>query len=44
VTFTFDRAATNFHYEGAAWREILRATPTVPKQPKPASVWKRYQI
>lgn len=27
VTFTFDRAAKRFHYEGAAWREILRRYP-----------------
>ena len=24
VTFTFDRATKQFHYDGAAWREILR--------------------
>ena len=24
VTFTFDRAAKKFHYEGWAWREIVR--------------------
>jgi len=27
VTFTFDRAARKFHYDGAAWREILRRYP-----------------
>jgi hypothetical protein len=27
VTFTFDRSAKKFHYEGAAWREILRRYP-----------------
>lgn len=27
VTFTFDRAAKRFHYEGWAWREIIRRYP-----------------
>jgi hypothetical protein len=27
VTFTFDRSAKKFHYEGAAWREILQRYP-----------------
>jgi hypothetical protein len=27
VTFVFDRATKRFHYEGAAWREILRRYP-----------------
>jgi len=27
VTFTFDRAAKKFHYEGWAWREIVRRYP-----------------
>ena len=27
VTFVFDRAAKQFHYDGAAWREILRRYP-----------------
>lgn len=27
VTFTFDRATKRFHYDGAAWREILRRHP-----------------
>ena len=27
VTFTFDRATKQFHYEGWAWREILRRYP-----------------
>ncbi len=31
VTFTFDRAAKRFHYEGAAWREILRRYPRSPE-------------
>jgi hypothetical protein len=31
VTFTFDRAARKFHYEGAAWREILHRYPNSPE-------------
>lgn len=31
VTFTFDRAARQFHYEGAAWREIMRHYPNSPE-------------
>lgn len=31
VTFTFDRAAKRFHYDGAAWREILRRHPDTPE-------------
>ena len=27
VTFTFERATKQFHYDGAAWREILRRYP-----------------
>lgn len=27
ITFTFDRAAKRFHYDGASWREILRRYP-----------------
>jgi hypothetical protein len=27
VTFTFDRAAKRFHYDGAAWREIMQRHP-----------------
>ncbi len=27
VTFVFDRSAKKFHYDGAAWREILRRFP-----------------
>jgi hypothetical protein len=27
VTFTFDRATKQFHYDGAAWREIVRRYP-----------------
>jgi len=31
VTFTFDRAARQFHYDGAAWREIVRRYPNSPE-------------
>jgi len=31
VTFTFDRAAKKFHYDGAAWREIVRRYPNSPE-------------
>jgi hypothetical protein len=31
VTFTFDRTAKRFHYEGAAWREIVRRYPNSPE-------------
>ena len=31
VTFTFDRATKQFHYDGAAWREILQRYPHVPE-------------
>jgi len=31
VTFTFDRAAKQFHYDGAAWREILKRYPNSPE-------------
>lgn len=31
VTFTFDRATKQFHYDGAAWREILRKHPDRPE-------------
>jgi hypothetical protein len=31
VTFTFDRAAKLFRYDGAAWREILRHYPNSPE-------------
>jgi hypothetical protein len=27
VTFVFDRSSKRFHYEGAAWREILQRYP-----------------
>jgi hypothetical protein len=31
ITFVFDRAAKQFHYDGAAWREILRRYPRSPE-------------
>jgi outer membrane protein assembly factor BamD (BamD/ComL family) len=31
VTFTFDREKKQFHYDGAAWREILRKYPNSPE-------------
>jgi hypothetical protein len=31
VTFAFDRAAKKFHYDGAAWREIVRRHPNSPE-------------
>ena len=31
VTFTFDRATKQFHYEGWAWREIVRKYPNSPE-------------
>jgi hypothetical protein len=31
VTFTFDRATKQFHYDGAAWREIIRKYPDSPE-------------
>lgn len=31
VTFTFDRATKQFHYDGAAWREIVRRYPNSPE-------------
>ena len=38
VTFTFDRAARQFHYDGAAWREIMQRHP---KSPEAAEARKR---
>jgi hypothetical protein len=40
VTFTFDRAAKKFHYDGAAWREILQR---YPNSPEAAEARKRLQ-
>ena len=31
IAFIFDRAAKQFHYDGAAWREILRRYPRSPE-------------
>jgi hypothetical protein len=31
VTFTFDRERKQFHYDGAAWREIVRRYPNSPE-------------
>jgi len=31
VTFTFDRTTKSFHYDGAAWRELLRRYPNSPE-------------
>jgi hypothetical protein len=31
ITFISDRATKHFHYEGAAWREILRRYPRSPE-------------
>lgn len=31
ITFLFDRATKRFHYEGGAWREILRRYPNSPE-------------
>jgi hypothetical protein len=31
VRFVFDRAAKQFHYDGAAWREVLRRHPRSPE-------------
>jgi hypothetical protein len=31
VTFTFDRATKKFHYEGWAWREVVRRYPNSPE-------------
>jgi hypothetical protein len=40
VLFTFDRAAKQFHYDGAAWREILQR---YPKSPEAAEAKKRLE-
>ena len=31
ITFIFDRASKSFHYDGAAWREIVRRYPQSPE-------------
>ena len=33
VTFTFDNTTKRFHYDGAAWRELLRRHPNSPEAP-----------
>jgi hypothetical protein len=40
VTFMFDRATKQFHYDGAAWREIVRK---YPNSPEAAEVKKRLE-
>jgi hypothetical protein len=40
VIFTFDRAAKKFHYEGAAWRELLQR---YSKSPEAAEARKRLE-
>jgi hypothetical protein len=39
VTFTFDRAAKKFHYEGAAWREIMQRYPNSPEAAEARKRW-----
>jgi len=41
VIFTFDRSAKKFHYDGAAWREIMQR---YPKSPEAAEARKRLEI
>lgn len=41
VIFTFDRSAKKFHYDGAAWREIVRRYPS---SPEAAAARKRLDI
>jgi hypothetical protein len=31
ITFTFDRATRTFHYDGAAWNELVRRYPNSPE-------------
>jgi hypothetical protein len=31
ITFTFDRATKQFHYDGASWREVVRRYPRSPE-------------
>ena len=40
ITFVFDRAARQFHYDGASWREILRR---YPRSPEAAEAGKRLE-
>jgi hypothetical protein len=41
VIFTFDRSAKKFHYDGAAWREIVRR---YSKSPEAGEARKRLEI
>jgi hypothetical protein len=41
VTFVFDQSTKRFHYDGAAWRELLRR---YPKTPQAAEARKRLAI
>jgi hypothetical protein len=41
VIFTFDRSAKKFHYDGAAWREIMQR---YPKSPEAVEARKRLEI
>src|SRR5882724_13258656 len=41
VLFTFDRSAKKFHYDGAAWREIIRR---YPNSPEAAEARKRFEV
>jgi uncharacterized protein (DUF3084 family) len=38
ITFIFDRATRQFHYDGASWREIVRR---YPRSPEAAEAQKR---
>ena len=41
ITFTFDQASKSFHYDGAAWRELLRR---YPQSPEAAEARKRLSV
>lgn len=41
ITFTFDQATKSFHYDGAAWRELLRR---YPQSPEAAEARKRLRV
>ena len=32
VTFVFDQSTRRFHYDGAAWRELIRRYPKTPQR------------
>ena len=40
VLFIFDNVGQRFHYDGAAWREILRRYPNSPEAAEAAQTWK----